>query len=383
MKRFALLFALLLICLTLPALAWEVSPKHEALAAQHLPGYAVLDGCSDEELTVLLVTGPDGENRLAFYGNRAVTLSEPLPEHLFRIYDALIYDDVATLLMEDYEGAVYFVGCLWNGDMWTLQVSQALPEGVCFDNYQYGEDWVIFCFPHPEGVPSLGFEDEVAWVEFVAYLQEDGRWLVRNIYNDNEASFAINREGVPGLCINCTGTAYGTVTLEQDVRYIDWSAYPMCLEDALAYLADDMGVIGADVLPLYTDTACTDVIAGYLYATPVTVLDREGGMVQVRIADSNIIGWLDVEGLLLGAAQIFLHEEGWLTTAGYEMEANYVELSAGAVMYATPEGSAACTTEWDGWYILMSASVDGWYHICDPETLESGWVRAADGVPVE
>ena len=156
----------------------------------------------------------------------------------------------------------------------------------------------------------------------------------------------------------------------------------MCLEEALAYLADDMGVIGADALPLYTDAACTDVIAGYLYATPVTILSREGGMVQVRIADSNIIGWLEAEGLLLGAAQIFLHDEGWLTTAGYEIEADYVELSAGSVMYDAPEGEAACTTEWAG-YILMSTSVDGWYHVCLPDSLASGWVRAADGVPGE
>lgn len=382
MKRIALIFALLLTCLTLPAHAWEVSPEHEALAAQFLPSYAVLDGCSDGERTVLLVTCPEDEKRLAFHAEGAVTLSEPLPEHLFQIREALLYEEVATLLMEDYEGTAYFVGCLKEGEIWATQVSQALPAGVCFDDYHSWEEYVILCFPHPEGVQSRWFEGEAVWIEYVAYLQEDGRWLVETIHNENEEAFHINHVGAPGYDITLTGVAYGTVTLERDMRYIDWSTFPMCLDDALAYLTDDMGVIGADALPLYADADCTQVIAEYLIATPVTILSREGGMAQVRIADSDVIGWLDAESLLLGAAQLFLDEEGeWLITAEYY--ANIFDGPKGVAIYDAPEGEILCNSQWPAWYTVMSTSVDGWYHICFPESMESGWVRAEDGKIVE
>ncbi|MBQ2954604.1 MAG: hypothetical protein IJE07_13815 [Clostridia bacterium] len=306
--------------------------------------------------------------------------AELLPEYTFVDGN---FSDGASLLMRNAADECIFVVGEYRDGAWLWTASQPLPEGAACESYHASGDCFFLCFPHPDGLMLDWDEEEPVWVAYAIYRQPDGRWLLETIHNDNEEDIHINDEGVPGYTINCTGTVYGTVTLEQDVRYIDWSAYPLCLEDALAYLMDDMGVIGVDALPLYADAASTEVIAGYRYATPVTVLSREGSMVQVRIADSDIIGWLEADGLLLGAAQLFEEDEegGWPTTAGYS--AGYVDVSRGAAMYAAPEDSAACTTEWDGWYILMSDTVDGWYHICDPETLESGWIRVEDGVPVE
>lgn len=62
MKRLlTLLTALLMLCAALPALAWEVSPEIEALAAAHFPGHGVLNGCMAGDRTALLLTTPAGE----------------------------------------------------------------------------------------------------------------------------------------------------------------------------------------------------------------------------------------------------------------------------------------------------------------------------------
>ena len=303
-----------------------------------------------------------------------------LPEYTFV---SGCYGDGAAFIMENAAGERVFMGGEYRDGAWLWTESQPLPADASCDDYHGSGDCIILSFRHPDGLMCDWDEEEPLWITVAAYRQADGRWLVETIHNENEEAFHINEEGTPSYYINMTGVVYGTIIFERDMRYIDWSTFPLSLEDALAYLMDDMGVIGVDALPLYTDAACTDIIAGYLYATPVTVLSREGSMVQVRIADSDVTGWLDAEGLLLGAEQLFEEDEegGWPTTAGYN--AGYVDVSRGAAMYAAPEGSAACTTEWDGWYILMSDTVEGWYHVCDPETLESGWIRVEDGVLVE
>lgn len=305
--------------------------------------------------------------------------AELLPEYTFVDGN---FGDGASLLMQSATGEYIFVGGEYRDGAWLWTESQPLPEGASCDSYHASGDCFFLSFPHPDGMMQEWDEEEPVWVAYAFYRQPDGRWLLETIHNDSEEAIHINDEGVPGYTINCTGTVYGTVTLEQDVRYIDWSAYPLCLEDALAYLMEDMGVIRADALPLFTDAACTEVIAEYLYATPVTILSREGGMVQVRIADSDVIGWVDAEGLLLGAAQLFLDEEGeWLITAEYY--ANVFDGPKGVAIYDAPDGEVICISSWPAWYTLMSASVDGWYHVCLPDSMESGWVRAEDGVVVE
>ena len=200
--------------------------------------------------------------------------------------------------------------------------------------------------------------------------------MVQSILNDNEDGFHMDE--VPGYYINMTGVVYGTVTFERDMRYIDWSTFPLSLEEALAYLAEDMGVIGVRRLPLYADTACTQPIAEYRYATPVTIIAREGNLAQVRIADSDVTGWIDADALLLGAAQLMpdVEDPGWIVTAEYYSD--WFSVPAGTAYYDAPEGSVLGTVEFDCEYTLLAVYGD-WCHVCFGESLESVWVPTAVG----
>jgi len=300
-----------------------------------------------------------------------------LPEYIFRSGSA--NREHAAFIMINLAGETVFVGCSSTKEGWVFSESQPLPKGSVCDDYHSAGSSFILQFPHPEGVENRWEEGVPVWIDVVAYPQEDGRWLVETIMNENEEGFHINEDGFPGYYINMTGMVYGTVTFERDMRHIDWNNFPLCLEEALAYLADDMGVIGADVLPLYADAACTEVIAEYRFATPVAILDREGSMARVRIADSDITGWVDAASLLTGRAQLVPYEGDPEDLVTAEWYADAFTVPAGTAYYDAPDGLALGTTEFRESFTLMAVYGD-WCHVCFGESLESCWVRMADGV---
>ena len=302
-----------------------------------------------------------------------------LPEYTFV---SGCYGDGAAFIMENAAGERVFMGGEYRDGAWLWTESQPLPADASCDDYHGSGDSLILWFSHPDGLMCDWDETEPLWIRVVAYREADegsptgSRWMVRSILNDNEDGFHMDE--VPGFYINHTGVVYGTVTFERDMRYIDWSTFPLSLEEALMYLAEDMGVIGVRCLTLYADAACTQVIAEYRYATPVTVLGREGNLAQVRIADSDVTGWIDADALLLGAAQLIpdVEDPGWIITAEYYSD--WFSVPAGTAYYDAPEGSLLGTVECDCEYTLLAVYGD-WYHVCFGESLESVWVRTADG----
>lgn len=296
-----------------------------------------------------------------------------LPEYTFV---SGCYDDGAAFIMEKPTGERVFMGGEYRDGAWLWTESQPLPADASCDGYHGSGDSLILSFRHPDGLMWVWDEEVPLWIRVVAYREEDGRWMVQSILNDNEDGFHMDE--VPGYYINMTGVVYGTVTFERDMRCIDWSTFPLSLEEALEYLAEDMGVIGVRRLPLYADAACTQVIAEYRYATPVTIIAREGNLAQVRIADSDVTGWIDADALLLGAAQLMpdIEDPAWIVTAEYY--ADWFSVPEGTAYYDAPEGSLLGTVESDCEYTLLAVYGD-WCHVCFGESLESVWVPTADG----
>ena len=158
MKRLlALLTILLMVFSASSALAWEVSPEMETLAAERFPGYAVLDGLAGGDHAVLLLTSPEGETRLGFCDAAPAGLTQPLPEELFRIADAHLFADAAVLLAEDYEGTAYLVCCDRVESGWVATISTPLPEGTILLT-QYAEEGCIqLALPLNGGDPITKF----------------------------------------------------------------------------------------------------------------------------------------------------------------------------------------------------------------------------------
>ena len=296
-----------------------------------------------------------------------------LPEYTFV---SGCYGDGAAFIMENAAGERVFMGGEYRDGAWLWTESQPLPADASCDDYHGSGDCIILSFRHPDGLMSDWDEEEPLWITVAAYRQADGRWLVETILNDNEDGF--HMDDVPGIYINHTGAVYGTVTFERDMRYIDWSTFPLSLDEALTYLAEDMGVIGVRRLPLYADAACTQPIAEYRYATPVSILQREGNLAQVRIADSDVTGWVDTDALLLGADQLTpdVEDPRWIITAEYY--ADWFSVPAGTAYYDAPEGSVLGTVESDCDFTLLAVYGD-WCHVCFGESMESVWAPTADG----
>lgn len=299
-----------------------------------------------------------------------------LPDYAFHAGDA--YGGYCSFLMTNPAGERVFVGGVYMDGGWVFTESTPLPEGSVMDSFHSGSGSFILEFPHPEGEMSRWFAGEPAWITVVAYPQEDGRWMVETIRNENEEAFHFDHIGAPGIYITMTGMLWGTVTLERDMRYIDWSTFPLCLEEALPCLAEDMGVIGVDRLPLYSDASASRILISYRYATPVTVLAREGGMAQVRIADSEVTGWVDANALLLGRAQLIPDREDpdWLATPEYY--ADTILVPEGTAYYDAPAGEPLGVTGNRTDFTIM-AQYGSWYHVCWGESMESCYVCAADG----
>lgn len=300
--------------------------------------------------------------------------------------------NAASFLMHRPDGALVFLGGVFEDGAWVWTESTPLPENAWCDDYHSGGDSFIIGWDHPGGEPDE-FGD-YPFVEYVIYLQEDGRWMVETVFDYFGEYFHFVSEG---LYINMTGLVYGESSLERDVTKIDWAAYPLRLEDVLPTMSHDWGVISEPRLPLYADQDEAVLLAEYECATPVHILEEaddldkrnwEGHLVKVQIADSDVVGWLQGYGILTGEYQVYdqhvADEDGdwsYLTTA--EEEAWYVKLAAGANLYAAPEGEVIRATD-DGLYLMLMADYsNGWAHVKFPESLESCFVRYEDCLPKE
>lgn len=321
----------------------------------------------------------------------AAFAAEMLPGYTYQI--GKFGSEAASFLMTRPDGALVFMGGVYEDGTWVWTESTPLPEDTWCDDYHSGGDAFIIGFDHPDGLITEW--DEPVYIKYVIYLQEDGSWKVETIFNISEEAFHFEPDG---LYINMTGLVYGESSLERDVTKIDWATYPLCLADVLPTMSHEWGVISEPTLPLYADTDEAVLLAEYHCATPVHILEEaddlaekgwEGHLVKVQIADSDVVGWLQGYGILTGHYQVWEQhvedEDGdwsYYETAEYE-EAWFVELAAGADLYAAPEGEVIWTADEDVWLMFMADYGDGWVHVKFPESLESCFIRLADCVPEE
>lgn len=321
-------------------------------------------------------------------------------EHLGRVAELLLPDyeyvggkfwvNAASFLMVNTDGELVFLGGTYADGAWHWAESNPLPEDTDYDDYHSGGDAFIIGFDHP-GKEVDRWGDDV-YIECVIRLQEDGSWQVAQLFNSGEDYMAFD-DVTPGLYITMTGLVYGECTLERDITKVDWSAFPLSLEEVLPCMSRDWGVIGGafgdELLPLYADAAGTTLLAEYTAATPVHILARENGMALVQIADSDVTGWVDEGVLLLGGDQLLPEalwdpeegEDGYWITADWLCQ--QVEVAKGTVFYAAPEGDVLHTVTYDAWLHVMSYCGNGWYHVRGTEDAVSFYVRAEDCVPVE
>lgn len=301
-----------------------------------------------------------------------------LPEYTCRI--GKFGWDAASFLMTRPDGALVFLGGVYEDGAWTWTESTPLPEDTWCDDYHSGGSSFIIGFDHPDGLITEW--DEPVYIEYVIYLQEDGSWKVETIFNISEEAFHFVPEG---LYINMTGLVYGESTLERDVTKIDWATYPLCLEDVLPTMSHDWGVISEPTLPLYAAPDEAVLLAEYHCATPVHILEEADDLVKVQIADSDVVGWLPAYGVLTGQYQVWEaveeDEDGeWVYYETAEYDAWCVVLAEGASHYAAPEGEPLWTAQGEEWLVFMADYGDGWAHVKCRDSLESCFIRLADCV---
>ncbi len=268
----------------------------------------------------------------------------------------------ATFLMENPAGDTVFLGGVYE-DGWVWTESTPLPEGTGCDSYHAGAGSMMIYYPLPETAHLPA--DEQTWIQYVIDLQDDGTWRVTGLLNDREDWISFN-DGF--LYITLSGPVWGDCTLERDITKIDWAAYPTSIVDVLPCITDDAGVVGGKVQPLYADAEGGEILWEYQPGTPVIILDRAETRVQVRIADSEITGWMDPAGLLLGGDQVIVEEEP--DPEGFHWAYFYTAEVCAPQAILDRDGDGR-----EEWYQLLSDQGDR-YHVFDPDGPESFFVPA-------
>lgn len=299
MKRLlTLLTALLMLCAALPALAWEVSPEIEALAAAHFPGHGVLDGFMAGDRTALLLTTPAGETRLAFCAEDSAAMTQPLPETLFWIDDAQLFDDTAMLLVEDYAGTAYFVGCVRAEEGWVAKVSTPLPEGTELlpkDMY-LPENEARLCWTVT--VPGIG---GVLQEQRTVTIRAEG-WVWRVCMLEARRRHVVFTQTSARDDVHCV---HGSMEFALDVTEAEWTLLPTTVEAA----AERMDLSGWAILReeawLYGfPTEAAEPIARCNPGMPLMILACEGDWAHVLLAGAPVGGWMKMDAMLIGSRQM-------------------------------------------------------------------------------
>ena len=253
MKRLLLLLAALL--LTLPALA-EPEEQAAAFAAEHLPGYAFLEGVQ--------------------------------------------FDETAMLLVEDEDGRTYFAGCARDGADWEITLSTAFPEwmNVSLDTFHAGEGSMrLWTYPDEE---MQQYEDEM--LDIFIGLQNDGVWQVWGVTNGADV-IEFRRQSIYEAC----GFEYFCdLTLPLNITRIDWAALPRSFEEAMAMFdVSRWGIVKGKYSALHGQPVLgRQIICLMAPGAPVEKLGEQDGMVQVRLVGSNEVGWMLPGDLYPGEYQI-------------------------------------------------------------------------------
>lgn len=277
-------------------------------------------------------------------------VAEILPEYTF--IDGVQFDETAMILVQDAEGVLYFAGCAKDGTDWVITLSTPLPEGTWANTYHAYE-----------GVLEIGLPDDSSCT---IALESDRRWLLCHT-----ADTSISEDM---LWFGMIGPYYGDVLMERDVTRLDWTSMPASYEDFLPLVdASRWAVVTGDGTPLLAEDG--SILAAYLPATPVLLMEAANGQHRVAINGGSITGWMDDEALLIGENQLTVDEEGYLAIAedGFLWGVTSFTSDDALPLYDAPEGAVIGET---GFRIdLLARYPDDWLHVFDEETGLDGFIR--------
>lgn len=237
--------------------------------------------------------------------------------------------------------------------IWRVTYSAPLPEGTYrLDTYHASEGSIAIFLP--EGDANVA-------------LQPDGRWLLTWA---RDVSIGEN-----GLWFGAGGPYYCDVPMERDMTRIDCASLPVAYEDWLPLVdASAWAVVTGAPAPLRGEDG--SVIAEYLPATPVRLLEARGDEVRVAIAGSDVTGWMEVCTLLIGEDQLDLNGgEGFTVVEdGFVWGVNSVVAAEGAWLFDAPGGEPLREADFR---MDVLAVCGDWLHVLDGAGT-AGFVRAED-----
>ena len=137
----------------------------------------------------------------------------------------------------------------------------------------------------------------------------------------------------------------------------------------VVYLAATLALL----LLAWLETGDVRLLASGVLASAAAAVNIGAVLTFEHLVAPNL--WL---GYLLGAAQLIpdVEDPGWIITAEYYSD--WFSVPAGTAYYDAPEGSVLGTVEFDYDFTLLAVYGD-WCHVCFGESMESVWVRTADG----
>ncbi len=267
--------------------------------------------------------------------------------------DYWLGQDTAMFLLQRPDGTIVLACTQRTEGIWRVTYSSPLPEGTYrLDTYHASEGSIAIFLP--EGDANVA-------------LQPDGRWLLTWA---RDVSIGEN-----GLWFGAGGPYYCDVPMERDMTRIDWASLPVAYEDWLPLVdASAWAVVTGAPAPLRGEDG--SVIAEYLPATPVRLLETRGDEVRVAIAGSDVTGWMDASALLIGEDQLDLNgEEGFTVVEdGFVWGVNSVVTAEGAWLFDAPGGEPLRETDFR---MDVLAVYGDWLHVLDSAGT-AGFVRAED-----
>lgn len=262
-------------------------------------------------------------------------------------------EDGLELFVRKQDGDMVLLGCLLKEDGWQITESAVLP-----DNTGYG--WENFS-------DCLVLEGKLlASVRPMA----DGTWSVGYTCPVTEGEMI--RVGAGWIAGEDGRRMYGSHPWG-DMTRMDWSALPMSLEQAKKALnTDGWAVVNnpnpADRLHLRVKADKGAKSLGKYYSgTIVKVLDRKGDWTQVEVL--GVQGWMMTKYLAFGQDMD-------------KVEAAIPQLTVKegvrALLYTSPREDAAAIREAPAGMEVLGLAGDAWYHVWNPDTGESGYMRQED-----
>lgn len=218
----------------------------------------------------------------------------------YTVLDGLMTGETAMLLLEDADGDSYFAAVTCEGELIYRTLSTPLPEGMSCRFIDSTPAHATLYFEHPALLEEAAAKNNPGYADcsFPIALQADYSWAIEYVsagqdylyFDESHVSSEFGR-----IC-------WGEFLLSRDITEVDWLTFPLTVQEAAAHMdASDWAILSAEA-PLY-DAPDGTPFARYNAATPLLILDRRAGWAEVAVLGGSITGWVEMEHLIVGAAQ--------------------------------------------------------------------------------